>query len=71
MNENRGVFGVNLAHLWEEIDRVNGWMDALIGCWKRGEIAPVIAQSFPLEHAAEAHHFLQDRKNIGKVVLVP
>ncbi len=71
MNENRGVFGVNLAHLWEEIDRVNGWLDALMGCWKRGEIAPVISATFPLDQAAEAHHFLQDRKNIGKVVLIP
>jgi NADPH:quinone reductase-like Zn-dependent oxidoreductase len=31
----------------------------------------VIAATFPLDQAADAHHFLQDRKNIGKVVLVP
>jgi len=71
INENRGVFGVNLAHLWDEIERVNSWLESLLGCWSRGEIAPLIAATFPLDKAAEAHHFLQDRKNVGKVVLVP
>ena len=71
INENRGVFGVNLAHLWDEIERVNAWLEALLGCWQRREIAPLISATFPLEKAAEAHHYIQDRKNIGKVVLVP
>ncbi|MFI5314501.1 MAG: medium chain dehydrogenase/reductase family protein [Myxococcota bacterium] len=71
MNENRGVFGVNVGHLWDEVDRVNSWLEALIGCWQRREIAPLISASFPLERAAEAHHYIQDRKNVGKVVLTP
>ena len=38
----------------------------------RGELAPVIAERYPLDAkgAQAAHHYLQDRKNIGKVVLV-
>jgi NADPH:quinone reductase-like Zn-dependent oxidoreductase len=71
ISENRGVFGVNLAHLWEEVERVNAWLEALLGCWQRQEIAPLIGATFPLENAAEAHHYIQDRKNIGKVVLIP
>jgi len=71
ISENRGVFGVNLAHLWDEIDRVNSWLEALLGCWQRREIAPLISATFPLERAAEAHHYIQDRKNVGKVVLLP
>jgi len=71
IDQNKGVFGVNLAHLWDEIERVNGWLDALLGCWNRREIAPLISESFPLERAAEAHHYIQDRKNVGKVVLIP
>jgi NADPH:quinone reductase-like Zn-dependent oxidoreductase len=71
INENRGVFGVNLAHLWDEIERVNGWLEELLACWHRHEIAPLISATFPLESAAEAHHYIQDRKNIGKVVLIP
>ena len=32
---------------------------------------PVVDQIFPFERAAEAHHYIQDRKNFGKVLLVP
>jgi NADPH2:quinone reductase len=34
-----------------------------------GKIKPVIGKSFPLADAAAAHRFIQERKNIGKVVL--
>ena len=29
MDENKGVFGVNVGHLWDESDRVNGWMEQI------------------------------------------
>ena len=32
---------------------------------------PKITRTFPFGEAAAAHHFIQDRKNIGKVVLTP
>ena len=34
-----------------------------------GEIKPVIAKKFMLEQGAEAHQFIHERKNIGKVLL--
>jgi NADPH:quinone reductase-like Zn-dependent oxidoreductase len=34
-----------------------------------GSISPVVAAAFPLERAADAHRFIRERKNIGKVVL--
>ncbi len=71
MSDNKGVFGVNVGHLWEETELVAGWMGELIRAYDAGAIRPVIAATFPFERAAEAHHFIQDRKNIGKVVLVP
>ncbi len=70
MNDNKGVFGVNLGHLWEEIDRISSWTETLLEQYRAGAIKPVIAERFPLERAADAHHYIQDRKNIGKVVLV-
>jgi NADPH:quinone reductase-like Zn-dependent oxidoreductase len=45
-------------------------MDTLVEWYQAGEIRPVIAASFPFERAAEAHHYIQDRKNVGKVLLV-
>jgi synaptic vesicle membrane protein VAT-1 len=71
MNANKGVFGVNLGHLWGEIDRQRGWADQLLELWRQGAIKPKIARSFRFDEAAQAHHLIQDRGNIGKVLLVP
>ncbi len=71
MNANKGVFGVNLAHIWGDFDRVRPWMDQLMGLWESGAIKPKVAQVFRFDEAAAAHHFIQDRKNIGKVLLAP
>ena len=71
MNANKGVFGVNLGHLWGEIDRQREWADRLLELWGQGVVKPKIAKSFPFAEAAKAHHFIQDRQNIGKVLLVP
>jgi NADPH:quinone reductase-like Zn-dependent oxidoreductase len=71
MGANKGVFGVNLGHLWGEVDRLHAWGLELMDLYEKGVIKPVIARSFTFDDAAAAHHFLQDRKNIGKVLLVP
>lgn len=39
MNENKGVFGVNLGHMLGEIDRVRGWADQLVDLWSGGSEA--------------------------------
>jgi NADPH:quinone reductase-like Zn-dependent oxidoreductase len=71
MRGNKGVFGVSLGHLWEELDRVATWVEKLVTYYREGAIRPVVAASFPFERAAEAHHYIQDRKNVGKVLLAP
>ena len=71
INTNKGVFGVNLGHMWGEIDRIRSWGEQIAELWTQGAIKPRIAQSFTFDEAAAAHHFIQDRKNIGKVLLVP
>jgi NADPH2:quinone reductase len=32
-------------------------------------LTPVVAKTFPLERVSDAHRFIQNRSNIGKVVL--
>jgi NADPH2:quinone reductase len=32
-------------------------------------LVPVIAQTFPLERASDAHRYMQGRGNVGKIVL--
>jgi NADPH:quinone reductase-like Zn-dependent oxidoreductase len=71
MNANKGVFGVNLGHMWGEIERQRQWADGLLNLWAPGAIRPKIARAFRFAEAAQAHHFVQDRRNIGKVLLVP
>jgi len=36
----------------------------------RGIFRPKVAASFKFDDAAKTHHFIQDRRNIGKVLLV-
>ncbi len=71
ISANKGVFGVNLGHMWGEVERIRGWADQLLNLWAQGITRPKIARSFRFDEAAAAHHFIQDRKNIGKVILVP
>jgi NADPH:quinone reductase-like Zn-dependent oxidoreductase len=71
MNANKGIFGVNLGHMWGEGERLRGWAAELLDLWRQGVIKPKIAQTFRFDEAAAAHHFIQDRKNIGKVLLAP
>ena len=44
-------------------------MEMLISELHAGRLTPVVARTFPLERAADAHRFIQSRSNIGKVVL--
>jgi NADPH:quinone reductase-like Zn-dependent oxidoreductase len=70
MNANRGVFGVNLGHMWGEVERLRVWMEALTDLFDQGVVAPQIARTFPLADAAGAHHYIQNRQNFGKVLLL-
>jgi NADPH:quinone reductase-like Zn-dependent oxidoreductase len=69
MNNNRGVFGLNLGHLWDERRQLAAAMEMLIAEVEAGRLRPVVARSFPLDRAADAHRYLQQRLNIGKVLL--
>lgn len=37
----------------------------------RGQVRPLIAKTFPLKDAAEAHRYLESRQALGSVVLIP
>jgi len=71
MDENRGVFGVNLGHLWGETARTQRILKEMLALVETGVLAPVVDKTFPFSKAGEAHAFLGDRKNFGKVLLAP
>lgn len=69
MNANKAVIGVNLGHLWDRIDMLRREMLALLADAEAGRITPVVGKTFPLTDAAGAHRYIQERQNVGKVVL--
>lgn len=71
MNDNRSVFGVNLGQMWRETGKVNSWMRALLDGVSEGWVQPYVDMSFSYDDAASAHQYIEDRRNIGKVVLIP
>ncbi len=71
INDNKGVLGVNMGHLWEEGERVVGWLTEILALWESGAIHPYVHASVPFANAAEAHRIIHRRENIGKVLLVP
>jgi NADPH:quinone reductase-like Zn-dependent oxidoreductase len=71
MSRNKGVFGLNLGHLWSEGDKVANWMSEILCGINEAWIRPHVDRVFPFDQIAEAHRYIEARKNIGKVVLVP
>ena len=68
MTSNRGVFGIHLGRWknWEHLDKAR---KDLMGWISEGKISPHVDKVFPSEKVSDAHHYIQDRKNIGKVLL--
>jgi NADPH:quinone reductase-like Zn-dependent oxidoreductase len=71
MNENKGVFGLNMLHWWDREGSLDRLTEPLMADLRSGRLEPVVAESFPFERAGEAHKFIADRRNVGKVVLFP
>ena len=71
MNRNKGVFGLNLGHMWGEGEKVAEWTQEIVRGVHEGWIQPHVDRAFPFDQIAEAHAYIEARKNIGKVVLVP
>ncbi len=46
-----------------------GELDTIIQYVEKGKLKPIVDKVFPLEKAREAHRYLEDRKQFGKVVL--
>ena len=69
LNNNRGVFGTNMGRLFDQFDRLTPDMVELVRLLGEGVLAPVVDKVFPFEEAAAAHHYIQDRRNFGKVLL--
>ena len=68
-SDSKSVIGLNMLTLWDEFGSLDDYIQPLQGWIDNKEIRPVVAEAFPLDKGAQAHRFLQERKNVGKVVL--
>ena len=71
MSASKAVIGLNILTLWDAAGTLEPWLRPLRALLDGGVIRPRIAASVPFERAADAHRLLQERRNVGKVVLVP
>ena len=71
MRESKAVIGLNMLALWDEAGSLDEWIGPLRELIEDGTARPLVAEAFPFERAAEAHRMIAERRNVGKVVLVP
>jgi len=66
-----GAKSVMGSHLGAPPALLRAWMIELLALYRSGAVAPRVDRVFPLAEAPAAHHYIHDRHNLGKVVLVP
>jgi NADPH:quinone reductase-like Zn-dependent oxidoreductase len=71
MLKSRGVFGFNLGRLWHRGGETATMMETILGLVADGSFKTAVDKTFPFEQAGDAHQYIQDRKNFGKVLLIP
>jgi synaptic vesicle membrane protein VAT-1 len=71
MNENKGAFGLNMLKWWDREGDFARVIDPILPAFNAGKLRPLVAEAFPFDRAGDAHRFIAERRNVGKVVLVP
>lgn len=71
MDDNHGVMGINLSSLLAANALQPRWLRQVLSWYDEALFRPTIDRTFGLDQAAEAHHYLQTRQNVGKVLLLP
>jgi NADPH:quinone reductase-like Zn-dependent oxidoreductase len=57
--------------LWKDRGSLQEWIRPLRELLQDGTVKPVVAGAFSFEDAGAAHTMISERRNVGKVVLVP
>lgn len=71
LQSNRAVCGFYLGALEEDTELLRGVVARLLALYSQGHIKPHIDSVWPFEKVGDAMKQLQEKKNVGKVILVP
>jgi NADPH:quinone reductase-like Zn-dependent oxidoreductase len=71
MSESKAVIGLNMLTLWKDRGSLQPWIGPLGELLEDGTVDPVVAGAFSFEEAGAAQTMITERRNVGKVVLVP
>ena len=71
MSDSKAVIGLNMLRLWDDRGTLQPWTDPLGALLEDGTIRPLVSDVVPFDQAPEAHRIIAQRRNVGKVVLVP
>ena len=72
VGRNVGVVGFYLGRLMRHRpDLVREAIGELLPLWAGGAFRPLVGSTFPLAEAPAAHRLIEERRHVGKVVLVP
>ena len=70
--ENRSVLGVSFGHYRRfRPELVRETMETVIGLLEDKRFDIAVAADFPLKYASEAHRYVEERRGLGKVVMIP
>lgn len=69
MSESKSVLGLNMLKLWDAKGSLDEFIEPLRAWVDDGKLRPVVAEAFPLERGGDAHRYILERRNVGKVLL--
>jgi NADPH:quinone reductase-like Zn-dependent oxidoreductase len=71
MGESKAVIGLNMLTLWKDRGTLAPWIEPLVAMMEDGTVKPVVGGEFSFEDAGAAQTMIVERRNLGKVVLLP
>ena len=71
MSESKAVIGLNMLRLWDDRGSLAPWLAPLQALIEDGTVEPVVSDAVPFDRAGDAHRLIAERRNVGKVILVP